>query len=144
MIYLLRRIRLINGLIILLTVFWISSALAGAYLNSAHGDSTSGVDRDGLTNPTDFGYSPGNCAHCHEQHASIEGTEPAPVKPGSDNYALFYANFVSQTDGVCLRCHRSAGGDQIGNIINRDYIYTRFHFYHSLLINCLFNTTPLI
>ena len=123
MLNLFKRVHLFSSIIILLAICCFSTAFAGDFLNSAHGESTFGVDRDSLTNPTDFGYSPGNCAHCHEQHASIEGTEPAPVKPGPDNYALFYNNFINQTDGVCLRCHVSAGGDQIGNIINRDYSY---------------------
>jgi predicted CXXCH cytochrome family protein len=42
-----------------------------AYGRSAHGQPDYGVLRTGLP-----GYERGGCAHCHEQHASINGTEP--------------------------------------------------------------------
>lgn len=53
------------------------SACAGDYLNSAHGNSSYGVER---ISTASLGYSKGNCAHCHEQHASIGGEEPEPAR----------------------------------------------------------------
>lgn len=64
-------------------------ASSGPYLNSAHGNYSPGygVLRTSLsTPPNDYGR--GNCAHCHEQHASIGGAEPDPTG-GPDKYALF-------------------------------------------------------
>ncbi len=95
-------------------------ALSGPYINSAHGDTTSGVSRNSTAA---LGYTRGNCAHCHEQHASINGSEPAPASGTPDEYALFYTNFVSQTDGVCLKCHVQIGSEQAGGITNRSYSY---------------------
>ena len=96
----------------LITLMFLGSGLAYAantYTNSAHGDS-SGVDRK-----SPFpAYGVGNCAHCHEQHASIGGTEPAPNvddvaslpgAQGPDNYLLFDANHTSQTLNFCFDCH---------------------------------------
>lgn len=94
-------------------------AISGPYLNSAHGKSTYGVDRTSLSS---FGYSKGNCAHCHEQHASIGGTEPNPTG-GPSKYALFYTNHVSQTDNVCFKCHTDLSSLQTGGLTNRSYSY---------------------
>jgi predicted CXXCH cytochrome family protein len=116
------RTNLISGLITTFMLCSFSPASAGPYLDSAHGDTTAGVNRSGMEVTTGLGYTRGNCAHCHEQHASIEGTEPSPTG-GPDNYALFYDNFVNQTDGLCLQCHVASGGEQIGNIVNRSYSY---------------------
>ena len=44
-------------------------ATAGPYTDSAHGNTTTGVDRSSI----DARYSTfikGNCSHCHEQHSS--------------------------------------------------------------------------
>jgi len=46
---------------------------ANEYTNSTYGNTTSGVDRTSTNQ-----YAASNCAHCHEQHASIGGAEPAP------------------------------------------------------------------
>lgn len=71
---------------------------AGDYRNSSHGSATAGVDRS--TIDTKFsGFSKGNCAHCHEQHASLEGTEPNPA-----GGAVPYATFAHEQD-LCLTCH---------------------------------------
>jgi hypothetical protein len=114
----------ISVLSILLTVLFSSFVLAGPYLNSAHGDNPSGVNRSGMETGTGLGYEEGNCAHCHEQHASIEGEEPVPVKPGPDNYTLFYNNFVNQTDGFCFQCHVAPGSQQFGgSVFNYSYSY---------------------
>lgn len=90
--------------------------IAGPYSNSAHGNSTYGVER---TSTAALGYARGNCAHCHELHGTINGTEPAPVNNAPSPSALFYGNNVSQTDNVCLQCH--GGSYQNGVLINRSY-----------------------
>lgn len=85
---------------------------AGTYLDSAHGDSTSGVNRSGASGfPND--YPEGFCAHCHEQHASIGGSEPAPAGGGPSNYLLFYYPVSpGQTDNFCFQCHTGSGSYQ--------------------------------
>ena len=98
----------------------ISSVYAGTYLNSAHGNTTYGVNRISISS---LGYSRGNCTHCHEPHASINGSEPAPASGNPSNYALFYDNYVSQTDGVCYQCHTDTGSYQTGGLVNRSYSY---------------------
>ena len=98
-----------------------SLAYAGTYLDSAHGNSTYGVDRTSTTQ-----YAIGNCAHCHEQHASIDGTQPNPADatPVPDDYLLFDANHTSQTVNFCFDCHRGTiGGYQTGGLVNRSYSY---------------------
>ena len=95
-------------------------AIAGTYLNSAHGNTTYGVNRTSISS---LGYSRGNCTHCHEPHASINGSEPAPASGNPSNYALFYDNYVSQTDGVCYQCHTDTGSYQTGGLVNRSYSY---------------------
>ena len=98
----------------------VPSAHGGSYIDSAHGDASNGVDRSATNS---LGYGRANCAHCHEQHASIEGSEPAPAG-GASAFALFYSNYVNQTDNVCVQCHVDAGSVQSdGPIINRSYSY---------------------
>ncbi|MEC4675352.1 MAG: cytochrome c3 family protein [Nitrospirota bacterium] len=97
----------------------VDSVNAGPYLDSAHGDILYGVDRyttDGVTPFPD--YSKGNCAHCHEQHASIEGQTTTP-----SDYLLFYDNYVSQTDGVCFKCHDNTTTYAASAIVNRSYSF---------------------
>jgi hypothetical protein len=93
---------------------------AGTYLDSAHGNSTYGVDRTSTTQ-----YATGHCAHCHEQHASIGGDEPSPDSPaGPDDYLLFSDNHTSQTVNFCFDCHRgTVGGYQTGGVVNLSYSY---------------------
>lgn len=92
------------------------------YTISAHGRSDYGVNRSSLSS---FGYSIGNCAHCHEQHASIGGSEPAPVGGVPSIYALFYTNHVSQTDNFCFKCHTGTTSYQgtLGYLYNYSYSY---------------------
>ena len=93
---------------------------AGVYLDSAHGDATDGVNRSAL------GYPIGFCDHCHEQHASIGGSEPAPTTGTSPSkFALFYYPTIpSQTDNFCFQCHTDASGYQNGgSITNLTYSY---------------------
>ncbi len=95
---------------------------AGEYLNSAHG-SSAGAQR--LT-----GYATGNCAHCHEMHASIAGSEPDPLG-GPSPYTLFATNFNSGTslpgsylvaDNFCFYCHSASTSVQ--PVANKDYSAT--------------------
>lgn len=85
---------------------------AGSYLLSAHGGSNpsnlrngspatgNGVVRASIPNAA------GNCAHCHEQHASINGVEPVPSKPGPSNYLLFNDLFTTlEGNAMCNYCH---------------------------------------
>ena len=55
-----------------------SPALSGSYRDSAHGHPDNGVNAFAL-DPKFEGYATGNCAHCHQMHASIGGGEPAPL-----------------------------------------------------------------
>ena len=81
---------------------------AGPYLDSAHGSSLDGVNRPRTAS---VGYAQGNCAHCHEQHASIEGEGATP-----HDYALFYP-WITICDLFCYRCHTGLASpeQQVGN-----------------------------
>jgi hypothetical protein len=97
------------------------------YTESAHGNSPSGVgvDREGLNTPVNFGYSKGNCAHCHEQHASIGGEEPAPSGDAPNNYLLFAEpNVTSQANNFCFQCHKYTVSVQVGGSIT-NYTYSK-------------------
>ncbi len=122
-----------KSLLVLFLLFLLSTlqgglVRAGSYLDSAHGSATDGVFRPviGNTPPAGFGYSRGNCAHCHEQHASFSGSEPAPVT-GAVPFALFSANFDSaqqngpygESDNFCFSCHNNGGSVQA--VTNNDY-----------------------
>ncbi len=102
--------------------FYVSSVDAGVYLDSAHGDSSSGVNRNVASFPANTDYPKGLCAHCHEQHASIGGTQPAPSS-GPDDYLLFNTNHTSQTDNFCYNCHTDVSSYQTGGLVNRSYSY---------------------
>lgn len=102
--------------------------LAGPYQESAHGDVGSGVNRTTIN-----GYCRGNCSHCHEQHASVDGQEPGPVAGSAAGFALFSENFndnvqsppYSQADNFCFYCHISTGGLQSGGgVTNTPYVNT--------------------
>ena len=117
-----------NRILIISVVFLVSAVFlyagpadAGSYLNSAHGDSTYGAKRSATGFPTD--YPRGLCAHCHEQHASVGGSEPAPAG-GPDKYLLFDTSHVSQTVNVCFDCHTDTGSYQAGgSLLNRCYSF---------------------
>ncbi len=103
--------------------------LAGDYTDSAHGSSSTGVFRPAIGNtpPSGFGYSRGNCAHCHEQHASIGGNQPPPVTGDASTYTLFAPNFdisrktspYAESDNFCFNCHNNPGSSQ--SVQNNDY-----------------------
>ncbi len=100
---------------------------AGTYTDSAHGGSGTGVKRTVLTD-----YCKGNCAHCHEQHASIDGTEPTPSSGSASPFALFSPNFnlsatvkpYLQSDNFCFYCHTNTSSLQFGGIDNKDHAAT--------------------
>ncbi len=106
-----------------------SIAYAGSYTSSAHGSYSYGVYRESTKN---LGYARGNCAHCHEMHASICGGEPAPSSYKASSFALFADNFntaltthpYTQSDDFCFYCHTSTNSLQDGGIINKDYSAT--------------------
>ncbi|MFH1009099.1 MAG: hypothetical protein V1800_16620, partial [Candidatus Latescibacterota bacterium] len=93
--------------------------VAGPYLASAHGGAT-GVKRVSPGFTAD--YTTGNCAHCHEQHASINGEEPDPENQRPSPFALFADNFNTAktsapygvNDNFCFYCHSSMGSLQSG------------------------------
>ena len=121
------KILFLSALIVtLLIVGWFlypDRANSGPYLDSAHGNSTYGVLRTSLsTTPNNYGQ--GNCAHCHEQHASIGGSEPAPNSPaGPDFYLLFYDLWLSPIQSIvfCYGCHMGTGSYQSGILQNYSY-----------------------
>ncbi|MCB2184597.1 MAG: hypothetical protein KQH63_21445 [Desulfobulbaceae bacterium] len=89
--------------------------LAASYSESAHAQQPDiGVSRPSIA---DNGYSRGNCAHCHEQHASVDGTEPEPVDNVPSVFALFTDNFNTlrtsypyfEEDNICFSCHNESG-----------------------------------
>ena len=92
---------------------------AGPYTDSAHGNSSYGVNRTSLTS---FNYTKGNCAHCHEQHASIGGVEPTPTG-GPDKFLLFSENYTDQATEFCFDCHKGAGSYQTPLFNNYCYSY---------------------
>lgn len=103
-------------------LFYIGPANAGTYLNSAHGNSSYGVKRSASGFPAD--YTRGLCGHCHEQHASVDGAEPAPVDGAPSAYGLFYSNYVNQTDNLCFQCHKDISSYQTGgSLVNRSYSF---------------------
>ncbi|MDI6789372.1 MAG: cytochrome c3 family protein [Thermodesulfobacteriota bacterium] len=102
---------------------------AGPYTSSAHGDSAYGVSRRGTSQ-----YGRGHCAHCHEQHASIDGDEPEPDGNAPSKWCLFSNNFetlatsspYSKEDNVCFYCHYSTAGSiqSLPGFNNYSYSYT--------------------
>ncbi len=111
---------------IFLILVFISSGITGSYKESAHGNSTDGVNRSSMS-----GYSQGNCAHCHEMHASVEGSEPNPAGGAPSKFALFADNFntakttgpYEQSDNFCFYCH-GPSSLQVNGITNYDYSQT--------------------
>lgn len=99
--------------------FFTADAAAGLYVtSSAHGDATFGVERSSMS-----GYNAGNCAHCHEHHAMLGGSEPAPQGGAPSKYTLFYNNNGGQTDNTCFQCHDNTTTVSRRAIVNRSYSY---------------------
>ena len=123
------RLLVLSSMLLAFCLFfcWIlfpNRASSGPYLDSAHGNTTYGVNRTSLSS---FNYSIGNCAHCHEQHASIGGAEPAPNSPaGPDLYLLFKDLWITpiQSNVICFGCHIEVGSYQsMFQRINYSYSY---------------------
>jgi hypothetical protein len=111
---------------ILCLMVYPDKANSGPYLDSAHGNTSYGVNRTGLSS---FNYSVANCAHCHEQHASIGGAEQAPNTgddAGPDIYLLFqmlWGTGNPQRYEFCYGCHIGIGSLQSGGLNNYSYSY---------------------
>jgi hypothetical protein len=118
---------------------------SGPYLDSAHGSSY-GVLRTSLSTPPN-NYGQGNCAHCHEQHSSIGGSEPVPNSPaGPSKWCLLANNFsgkttnpYAQSDSVCFYCHIVTGTYQSPAFYNYSYSIT-FAGNPDITPNNIFNT----
>ncbi len=114
-------------LVLLLSAALAASSEAGTYLRSAHGNTTYGVNRTSMG-----GYSRGNCDHCHEMHASQNGTEPVPQNGQPSPFALFAPNFNTNaitkpyqiSDDFCFYCHTGSGSLQSGGSI-KNYTYSK-------------------
>jgi len=111
-----------------LLAIWLVGPLSGQaavnYSDSAHGNL---ADRDGIPST----YAQGNCAHCHEQHASVGGSEPVPDNGGPSSFLLLAEGFsgkqqntYGQADNVCFYCHTSSASLQSLGITNNDYSAT--------------------
>lgn len=97
--------------VLLLFFLFASDSHAGIYADSAHGDPTNGVK-----NRT-TGFETGNCAHCHDQHASRLNTTNTPVS------ALRGISTASTEEDLCLDCHDAGGPatDDIDTVIGKTY-----------------------
>jgi hypothetical protein len=101
-------------------------ASSGPYLSSAHGGQNGTITGVHRTSVSD--YAAGNCVHCHEQHASIGGSEPAPNTGGAlgpDIYLLL-SDFVGQFDVPCFDCHIEAGYPQYQD--PPDQMYVQYNY----------------
>jgi hypothetical protein len=114
---------LVASLLVGMAFLVASTVWGGPYLDSAHGNYGDGASGYGVARIG--GYAIGNCAHCHEQHASIQGVEPDPAD-GAAPHALFAENFNTgrtqnlylESDNFCFYCHSGSSGQQVDN---RDY-----------------------
>lgn len=123
-----RRFALLTTLITAVVGLGFSNpATGGSYRDSAHGNAAHGVNRSAI-DPKFEEYATGNCAHCHEMHASIDGVEPQPLT-GAAPHTLFAPgfnparteNFYLETDNFCFSCHSTDFGQRV---LNRDYSAT--------------------
>lgn len=104
---------------------------AGNYMLSAHANNSYGVKRPDLVP-----YAQGNCAHCHEQHRSIDGDEPDPYAGEASPFALFAGGFnqtmttgpYRQDDEFCFFCHadlaQSIQDNASGELLSYDFART--------------------
>ncbi|MDY6990736.1 MAG: hypothetical protein SWQ30_22065 [Thermodesulfobacteriota bacterium] len=87
-------------------------ASAEVYSDSAHGDTSTGVMREGTS------YPQGNCTHCHDSYdGSICGV----------NELMLFApnNPTSQTDNFCFQCHKTEPDSvQDSMVANNEYSAT--------------------
>jgi len=115
----------------LAAILFSATSFAGTYAVSAHGNTGYGVKRTAGSVPLPDNYVTGNCAHCHEQHASIDGTEPDPAA-GAAGFLLLADGFdmarttnpYTQPNSACFYCHTTTLSLQSGGITNKDYSAT--------------------
>jgi len=123
----LKKCRLIVAFLTAICLAWgiaVETAVGGSYRDSAHGSNGYGVDRTSI-DPKYAEFATGNCAHCHETHAQLEGSEPAPAD-GAAAHTLFASSFNTQriqnpyleTDDFCFYCHSDNSGQRV---TNKDY-----------------------
>lgn len=133
-----QRLHLYTTTTITLLLFFLSmNSMAGEYMQSAHGTL---VQRPVLAGK----YAIGNCAHCHEQHASLEGTEPSPPATGGPDVYLG----AGKEEDLCFTCHGTAPVGTAPNIetdITKTYghlvnNYTDIHLTHESLADI--SSTP--
>jgi len=102
---------LLAGLLMSVACFG-NMASADVYGDSAHGDTSTGVKREGIS------YPQGNCTHCHDAFDnSICGVNAL---------MLFAANNpTSQTDNFCFQCHKTEPDSmQDSMVANNEYSAT--------------------
>jgi cytochrome c553 len=110
---------LIATAVLALVLSYAGVATAGTYAESAHGDTTDGVNRSGVVSDPDHpdAYDTGSCAHCHDTFD--------PDICGNNVYGLMLfasnGNPDSQTDNFCFECHIGTGYVQVGGITNHTY-----------------------
>jgi hypothetical protein len=111
-------------LIVVWVLVWVcmaSDAIAwypAKYTESAHGNTSYGVNRSGAECPTGTPCPQGECVHCHDTFDdSICGVSPLML------FAL--NNPTSQTDNLCFQCHcNPVSSEQSSMIENKDYAST--------------------
>jgi cytochrome c553 len=114
------QLRILLFFLTIMFCFCTANVQAGTYLSSAHGNTTYGVDRPDLNTA---GFAVANCAHCHEQHASVGGSEPAPVTTPQE-YLLFDQSNTDQATNFCFDCHGTGIAYQTsGHVTNRSYSF---------------------
>ncbi len=100
-----------RGFVFLFIIFlgsWSPAEAEVNYSSSAHADSSYGVQRTGLGH-----YAQGNCAHCHEQHASVENDQAQNFLVFSQTDPTNTAPY-SESENFCFQCHASL-------VVNYDY-----------------------
>lgn len=92
---LISRLAMVTSLSLL--CFTASDGSAGTYRDSAHGGSNDPTFQQGAERTSTISNPAGNCAHCHEQHATLGGSGPA-------DYLLFD---TLAGNVMCTTCHSS-------------------------------------
>lgn len=122
---------LLSAIMVLLS----NDACAGTYMSSAHGVNINRQTIDAKYS----GYATGNCAHCHEAHASLGGSEPAPT--GGPDQALAF----NLEENLCETCHDgNPAADNIMAQIDKANAHPTDDYSgrHSISENTTTNMTP--
>jgi predicted CXXCH cytochrome family protein len=112
---------LCSMLLALCYLLYPKGASSGPYLSSAHGGQNGTITGVHRTSVSD--YAAGNCVHCHEEHASIGGAEPAPVDGNPSKYELFTGIGQNQGSRFCYNCHQDSGSS-VQNSMPSQYSYS--------------------